>query len=69
MLMFPRTPAEALASGLTAEVMRAGGVESCRPPRLCLDVLAQHWSRWRPAAAMTWMMCWLCWPGLTRSAT
>ena len=42
MLMFPRTPAEALASGLTAEVMRAGGVEPCRPPRLCLDVLAQH---------------------------
>lgn len=42
MHIFPRTPAEALYSGLTAEVVREGGVEHCRPPRLCLDVLAQH---------------------------
>jgi ATP-dependent Lhr-like helicase len=42
MHIFPRTPAEALCSGLTAAVARAGGVEHCHPPRLCLDVLAQH---------------------------
>ena len=42
MHIFPRAAAEALYSGLTAEVVRSGGVEVCRPPRLCLDVLAQH---------------------------
>ena len=42
MHIFPRAPAEALFSGLTAEVVRQGGVEPCKPPRLCLDVLAQH---------------------------
>ncbi len=42
MHIFPRVPAEALYAGLTAEVVRDGGVEDCHPPRLCLDVLAQH---------------------------
>ena len=42
MRIFPRAPAEALYCGLTAEVARMGGVEHCRPPRYCLDVLAQH---------------------------
>ena len=42
MHIFPRVPAEALYSGLTAEVVRQGGIEACHPPRLCLDVLAQH---------------------------
>lgn len=42
MHIFPRAAAEGLYSGLTAEVARRGGVEFSRPPRLCLDVLAQH---------------------------
>jgi ATP-dependent helicase Lhr and Lhr-like helicase len=42
MHIFPRTPSEGLYSGLTAEVARNGGVEYSNPPRLCLDVLAQH---------------------------
>ena len=42
MRIFPRTAAEGLYSGLTAEVARQGGVEHSNPPRMCLDVLAQH---------------------------
>ena len=42
MHIFPRTAAEGLYSGLTAQVARDGGVEYSKPPRLCLDVLAQH---------------------------
>jgi ATP-dependent Lhr-like helicase len=42
MTMFPRVASEALYSGLAAEVVRRGGIEHVRPPRLCLDVLAQH---------------------------
>lgn len=42
MHIFPRSPEEGLYSGLTAEVVRNGGVEYSHPPRLCLDVLAQH---------------------------
>ena len=42
MYIFTRNPAEGLYSGLTAEVVRRGGIEYSRPPRLCLDVLAQH---------------------------
>jgi len=42
MYIFPRTPAEGLYCGLTAQVVREGGVEHSRVPRLCLDVLAQH---------------------------
>lgn len=42
MHIFPRTASEGLYSGLTAEVARNGGIEYSRPPRLCLDVLAQH---------------------------
>ncbi|MGI6662576.1 MAG: hypothetical protein ACOX4B_03735 [Bacillota bacterium] len=37
----PRAGARALYSGIAAEVVRRGGIEKCRPPRLCLDVLAQ----------------------------
>ncbi|MDR0325917.1 MAG: DEAD/DEAH box helicase [Oscillospiraceae bacterium] len=40
--IFPRTAAEGLACGLTARVALNGGIERLRPPRLCLDVLAQH---------------------------
>ena len=42
MRIFARASSEGLYSGLAAEVVRRGGVERCRPPRLCLDVLAQH---------------------------
>ncbi len=42
MQIFPRTASEGLYSGLTAEVARNGGVEHSKPPRLCLDILAQH---------------------------
>ena len=42
MNIFPRAAAEGLYCGLTAEVVRNGGVEYSKPPRLCLDVLAQH---------------------------
>ena len=42
MEIFPRTAEEGLFCGLTAEVVRQGGVEHSKPPRLCLDVLAQH---------------------------
>lgn len=42
MYMYPRTAPEAVYCGMTAEVARHGGVERANPPRLCLDVLAQH---------------------------
>lgn len=42
MRIFARASSEGLYSGLAAEVVRRGGVERLRPPRLCLDVLAQH---------------------------
>lgn len=42
MSIFARASSEGLYSGLAAEVVRRGGIEHSRPPRLCLDVLAQH---------------------------
>ena len=42
MQIFPRTSEEALYCGMTAEVARNGGIEHSKPPRLCLDILAQH---------------------------
>lgn len=42
MYMFPKTAAEGIYCGMTAEVAARGGVEHCRPPRLCLDILSQH---------------------------
>ncbi len=42
MHIFPRTASEGLYCGLTAEAVRIGGVEHMRPPRQCLDILAQH---------------------------
>lgn len=42
MHIFPRTACESLYSGLTVEVARNGGIEYSKPPRLCLDILAQH---------------------------
>ena len=42
MHMYPRTAPEALSCGMTAALAKKGGVEEARPPRQCLDVLAQH---------------------------
>lgn len=42
MYIFPRFASEGLFCGLTAEVVRSGGIENINPPRMCLDVLAQH---------------------------
>ncbi len=42
MYLFPRTPAECLSCGMTAELAKEGGIEHVSPPTECLDVLAQH---------------------------
>lgn len=42
MHILPRHAAEGLYCGLTAEIVRRGEIENIHPPRLCLDVLAQH---------------------------
>ncbi len=42
MYLFPRTAAECVSCGMTAELARQGGVEHLNPPSQCLDVLAQH---------------------------
>ena len=42
MYLFPRTAAECVSCGMTAQLARQGGVEQIHPPAQCLDVLAQH---------------------------
>lgn len=42
MYMYPRTAAESVQCAMTAKMAGQGGVEQAKPPRLCLDVLAQH---------------------------
>ena len=42
MYMFPRTPAESILCGMTAQLAGEGRVEKTNPPEGCLDVLAQH---------------------------
>lgn len=42
MYLFPRTAAECVSCGMTAQLARQGGVEHVKPPVQCLDVLAQH---------------------------
>ncbi len=42
MYLFPRTPAECVLSGMTAQLAREGEVERMNPPKGCFDVLAQH---------------------------
>lgn len=42
MYLFPRTSSEGLFCGLTVQAARKGKVEKIKPPRQCLDVLAQH---------------------------
>ncbi|MCM1543238.1 MAG: DEAD/DEAH box helicase [Blautia sp.] len=42
MYLFPRTAAECVLCGMTAQLAREGRVERVNPPEGCLDVLAQH---------------------------
>lgn len=42
MYLFPRTAAECVSCGMTAQLARQGGIEHVHPPVQCLDVLAQH---------------------------
>lgn len=42
MYLFPRTAAECVSCGMTAQLAREGGVEHLNPPSDCLDILAQH---------------------------
>lgn len=42
MYLFPRTAAECILSGMTAQLAREGRVERMNPPKGCFDVLAQH---------------------------
>lgn len=42
MYLFPRTAAECISCGMTAQLARQGGIEHVHPPVECLDVLAQH---------------------------
>lgn len=42
MYLFPRTPAESVLCGMTAQLAREGMVEKTNPPQGCLDILAQH---------------------------
>ena len=42
MRMYPRTNYEALFCGLTTKAVRMAAIEEAKPPRLCLDILAQH---------------------------
>ena len=53
MYLFPRTAAECVSCGMTAQLAREGGVEQIDPPSECLDVLAQHLVSM--AAATRWM--------------
>lgn len=42
MYLFPRTAAECVLCGMTAQLAREGRVERIHPPEGCLDILAQH---------------------------
>ena len=42
MYLFPRTAAECVQCGMTAQLAREAKVEKLNPPEGCLDVLAQH---------------------------
>lgn len=42
MHIFPKTASEGLYCGMTAKLVREGKIEQAHPPKLCLDILAQH---------------------------
>ena len=42
MYLFPRTAAECVLCGMTAQLARENRVEKLNPPEGCLDILAQH---------------------------
>lgn len=42
MIIYPKTPSDALYCALTAQAARRGAIEKATPPEMCLDVLAQH---------------------------
>lgn len=42
MYLFPRTAAESVLCGMTAQLAREGRIEKTNPPEGCLDILAQH---------------------------
>lgn len=42
MYLFPRTAAESVLCGMTAQLAREGRIEQTNPPEGCLDILAQH---------------------------
>ena len=42
MYLFPRTAAESVLCGMTAQMAKEGLVEKTNPPQGCLDILAQH---------------------------
>ncbi len=42
MHMFPRTVSEGVYCGMTARLVKEGGIERSKPPTMCLDILAQH---------------------------
>ncbi len=42
MYLFPRTAAECVLCGMTAQLARENRVERLNPPQGCLDILAQH---------------------------
>ncbi len=59
MYLFPRTAAECVLCGMTAQLAREKRVERMNPPEGCLDILAP----WRPSAAMSWGRLWSFCPG------
>lgn len=42
MRVYPKTASDGLWCALTADAALSGAIEPARPPRMCLDVLAQH---------------------------
>ncbi len=42
MIVYPKTPSDAMYCALTAQAARQGAIEKAHPPEMCLDVLAQH---------------------------
>lgn len=56
MYLFPRTAAESLSCGMTAQLARQGKVERMNPPAAVWMCLPSIWSPWRLLRAMKWKM-------------